>query len=247
MKKVLLLFLLFSSGFIFSQANPIGRPTSVPLGLPVGIQNGLDGNLFNFYNSSSYAKIDYAMIQIPKENHDIQGSPYAFKGWNNRGLLKVDSRDYKLNNLNFNMYTNTIEAKVGIDSVYIFDLVNVDYAFINNKKFKNFYVSDRSQNKIFEMIYDSDDFQILKGYNVLIKKGEVDPLMVKKKKAKYVTDINYYVKEGNSIKKITLKKKVVLLLFKDKSTLVSNFVKENKLSYKKDQDLKNIFAYYKQL
>lgn len=242
MKKALLLILIFSSGFVFSQG---GRPA---LGSATPIPVGLDGSLFAFYGPGGKTRIDYARIIVPKgERPDIKGSPYAFKTWNNRALLKVDARDYKLNNVNFNMYTNTIEAKVGKDSVYIFDLANVDHAYINNKKFKSFYVPNIRQNKIFEQLYESKEFDILKGYEVGIRKPEIDPTMVRKQVAKYFTTRSYYVKRGNNIKPLSLKKKEILALFGSKSKDVVSFVKENKLSYKKDQDLKNIFAYYKQL
>jgi len=44
-----------------------------------------------------------------------------------------------------------------------------------------------------------------------------------------------------------LKKKTLLPLFKDKANAIGVFVKQNKLSYKKDMDLKKVFDYYKSL
>ncbi len=237
MKKIsLTIVLILSCSFVFAQ----------PLGSPIAISNRLDGNLFNFYAQNN-SRVDYAEIKIPKEQNQIEGTVYAFKGWNNRGLLNVDSRDYKLDNVNFNISTNTLEAKVGKDSLYIFDLANIDHAYINNTKLKNFYYAATRENKIFEVIYESEDLYLLKGYNIVIEKKEVDPTMVRNRKAKYVKGSDYYIREGNNTKKIALKKKYIMPLFKDKSVEVNNFAKENKLSYKKDQDLKKMFLYYKQL
>ena len=196
---------------------------------------------------SGFTRIDYARILIPKEDNKIEGSVYVFEGWNNEGLLQVDDSAYKLSNINFNMRTNSIETKVGRDSVYIFDLANVEHALINNRKFKSHYFPKDRKDKIFEQLHEGSDFEILKGYEVGIRKAEIDPTMVKKRVSKYFTTKTYYVKRGIDIKKFSLKKKEILPLFGSKSKDVVAFVKENKLSYKKDEDLKKIFKYYSTL
>ena len=71
--------------------------------------------------------------------------------------------------------------------------------------------------------------------------------MVKKQVAKFYTTTFYYIKEGNNFKNIKLKKKDILLLFNDKSKVVNNFAKENKLSFKSEKDLNKIFSYYESL
>ncbi len=244
MKKIILTVLILSSSLIFSQGVPIGGPS---LGSPLPVQNRLDGDLFNFYAQSGYTRVDYARIMIPKKTPNIKGNIHAFKSWDNRGVLNVDKKAYRLNNVNFNIWTNTIESQVGKDSIYIFDLANVNYASINNRKFKSFYFSKKNKNQIFEVLHDGEDIQVLKYYEIEIKRGEVDPLMVEKKMAKFLITKSYYIKEGINIKKIALKKKNILPLFKDKSNQVSQFVKENNLSYKKEKDLKKIFNYYRSI
>jgi len=235
MKKISFLFLLCYSSIIFSQVSRITDPGSFA---------GPSPAIF-----SAWTKLDDGFIKLrtnPK-NFDTEGSVYAFEKWNNRGSIYIDNKKYNLGNVNFNMWTNTIESQVGKDSVYIFDLANVEFAYIDNRKFKSFYFTKENKNKIFEVLYDGIDFIVMKGYEVGIKRGDPDPLMVKKVTNKFFTTKTYYVNEGINIKKITLKKKTVLPLFKDKADLVSKFVKENNLSFKKDKDLKKIFNYYKSL
>ncbi len=234
MKKIIIIVLVLSSSVSFAQFSARNfnsfRAPNNPL-KPVNV----------------YTRVDYASILIPKKNPEIDGNVHAFKEWNNKGTLNVDKKIYRLNNINFNMRTNTIESKVGKDSLYIFDLSNVNYATINNRKFKSFYVTKLNKKEIFEVLYDGDDFSVLIGYEVGVKRGEVDPLMVQNKKAKYYTTKTYYIKKGTDVKKMVLKKKNVVSLFNDKSKLVNQFAKENKLSFKKDKDLKKIFNYYKSL
>ena len=228
MKSIVLVFLMFAPSLMFSQF--LDRPAPPP------------GSIKPF---SGFTRMDYASFKIREEKYKIEGNIYVFENWTNRGILKIGKNEFKLSNINFNMRTNKIESRVGKDSVYIFDLTNVDHIFINNRKFKNYYFSN--QNEILEVIYDGDDFKMLKDYKVDIKRGEVDPLMIKKKVAKFYTNAFYYIKKGNDFKKIKLKKKDILLLFDNKSNLVSNFVKENKLSYKKEKDINKIFIFYDSL
>lgn len=225
MKLIATLVFMFTFYFMFSQL--------------------IDRDIGRFEAFSGFTRIDYASFKIPEEKNEIEGNIYVFENWTNRGILKIGKNEFKLSNINFNMRTNKIESRVGKDSVYIFDLTNVDHIFINNRKFKNYYFSN--QNEILEVVYDGDDFKMLKDYKVDVKRGEVDPLMVKKKVAKFYTNTFYYIKKGNDFKKIKLKKKYILLLFDNKSNLVSDFVKENKLSYKSEKDVKKKISYYESL
>ena len=195
---------------------------------------------------SSWTRVDYATF-IVKDNKQIQGNPYAFEKWENRGVLFVDGKRYRFNDINFNMRTNTIESQIVKDSIYIFDLSNVDYAYINNRKFKSYYFPKKRKNEIFEMLYDGEGFKFLIDYEVGIKRPVVDPAMVRKPVARYFTTERFYVKRLNNIEEISLKKKHIMHLFKGKSNQMSNYIKINKLSFKRKENLKKMFEYYSKL
>jgi hypothetical protein len=227
MKSIALAFLMFTPSLMFSQVINSTAPSP--------------GSINPF---SGFTRIDYARIPIPVKKDEIEGKIYVFENWNNRGVLSIGDQAYKLSNINFNMRTNKVESRVGKDSVYIFDLTNVDYLLINNRKFKNYYLPKKNTNEIFELIYDGDDLKILKGFEIGIIRGEVDPLMVKKKVAKYYTTTRYYIKKGNNIEDIKLRKMDIITLFNEKSTLVNDYAKENKLSYKKEKDIIKLLNYF---
>ncbi len=178
---------------------------------------------------------------------NLKGDIHVFSQWKNKGVIRIDNKDYRLGNINFNIKTNNFESQVGKDSVFILDIANVNHVYINNRKFKSFYFAKKKSDKSFEIIYDGDDFKLLKGYEVGIKYGETDPLMVRKKVDTYFITKTHYIRKGTDIQEITLKKKKIVSLFKDKTDLINKFVKENKLSYKKEIDLKKIFNYYNSL
>ena len=178
---------------------------------------------------------------------DLKGDIHVFPNWKNIGIIDIDNKMYRLANINFNIKTNNFESQVGKDSIFILDIANVNHIHINNRKFQSFYFSNKKGDQSFEILYDGDDFKLLKGYEVGIRYGETDPLMVKKKVDTYFTTKTYYVRRGADIQEVSLKKKNILLLFKDKANLVGTFAKKNKISYKKDNDLKKLFNYFNSL
>ena len=228
MKSIITLILVFSSSFIFSQ------------NIDPNTGSSRLGNLSNMSNFSG------GSIVFNKKS-EIKGNIHLFEKWSNTGVINIDGKNYKLLNINYNMRTDNFESQVGKDSVFILDNSNVNHLYINNKRFENFYFSRINKNKNFEVIHDGKEFKLIKGFEIGVKYGETDPLMVKKKVDKYFTTKSYYLMRGIDINDIGLKKKVILTLFKDKKDLVGKFVKENKLSYKKDADLKKIFKYYDSL
>ena len=228
MKSIITIIILFFINIIFSQnIDPTNGASKL----------GILSDMSNFSGGSI----------IFNKKTEVEGNIHLFKSWNNKGVIHIDKKDYRLGNVNFNMKTNNFESEIGKDSIFIFDVANIDYIYVNNRKFKSFYFPKKKKDLNFEIIYDGEDFKLLKGYEVGIKYGETDPLMVKKKVDTYFTIKKYYVRAGTDIQEISLKKKAILSLFKEKSDIVSVFVKKSKLSYKKEQDLKKIFQYYKTL
>ena len=68
--------------------------------------------------------------------------------------------------------------------------------------------------------------------------------MTKKAKTRYNVRTSYFVKKGDEWQKLRLSRKYVLKLFGDQSDEVKKYAKENKLSFKRDKDLKKIFSQY---
>ena len=223
--------LLFSLNLTFAQNIGAGADNAT----------GLSSVVYAIFNTNSVGTfINYTKTEI-------KGSTHVFPNWRNIGIIDIDNKKYRLANINFNIKTNNFESQVGKDSIFILDIANVNHIYINNRKFQSFYFSNKKGDQSFEILYDGDDFKLLKGYEVGIRYGETDPLMVKKKVDTYFTTKTYYVRRGTDIQEISLKKKNILLLFKDKANLVSTFAKKNKLSYKKDNDLKKLFNYFDSL
>ena len=95
-----------------------------------------------------------------------------------------------------------------------------------------------------EVIVDHSAFALLKEYKIDIKIGEPHPLMLEPTTDEYIIKSSYYIKRGNGIEKFKLSKKNILgLVSKENVKKMEQFVKENKLSYKKDKDVNQMLTY----
>jgi len=102
-----------------------------------------------------------------------------------------------------------------------------------------------NSNKIFEIVIDSDNFSLLKEYSSDIKRNEVDPLMLKPNVDEYIIKSSYYIFRNNTIEKFKLNRKSILSILNVKDNALDEYARANKLSFKKDDDLKRIFLYWK--
>lgn len=220
MKYFLLSLFIFSFSYTFSQ-------------------NGL-----KFNNTSGVEDFGQSSFFKPIED-DFEGSIHLFKNWDNNAIVHtIDEVIFKLDNINLNIKSNAFQTKTSKDSLFTFNLKNIRKIVINNKVYKSIYLNQK--NKICQIIYESNNVSLIKGYELEVLEKSSDP-MANRPKSKYVLKESYFIKDSNGFRPITLKKKSILALFNDKSDLVGKYVKENKLSYKREKDLNKMFIYYDSL
>ena len=116
-----------------------------------------------------------------------------------------------------------------------------------SKKYKyHFY---KNENKFFEVLLESDEekVSVLKGYHIrIIPKSNMG--MLNRPYDKITKDQKFYILKGAEIKQLKLKKKEVFRLMKvELQNDVKKYIKKNKLSYKKEKELVEIFKYYNSL
>lgn len=197
--------------------------------------------LFNAANSSLSSYGVSATFYNPKKQ--VEGSVHLFNNWNNFAVIFTsDNQKFALKNINLNIERNTFESKIPGDSIFTFNVNNIAKFVINNKVFKNLYYNN--ENRIFEMIYESDKFLIIKGYRIELVAGSVNP-MVNRKNDKYVQKSSFYLKQGEIIKPFKLSKKRILKLIGDQERVakMEKYVLDNNLSYKKEDDVKRVLEY----
>ena len=173
------------------------------------------------------------------------GSVHLFDNWNNSGIIiTTDNQRFVVRNINLNVERNVFEAKTEDgESIFTFNFNNIDRFVINNKVYKNFYYDD--DNRVYELIYESDDFILMKGHKVEMIEGSANP-MVNRKFDKWVKKYSYYVKQGDEIKPLKLKKKKILKLVggdEERAAMIEEYVEKNRLSYKNENDLKQVLEF----
>jgi len=130
------------------------------------------------------------------------------------------------------------------DSIFSFTFNNIKKIVINNKVYKNYYYDD--DNRVYEMLYDSDNYKLMKGFEVKLIAGSANPL-VNRPNDKYVRGEDYFIMINGTINPVKLKKKSIfktLKLDKSDSSKLDMFVDSNSLSLKNVEGVVKVLEYY---
>lgn len=178
----------------------------------------------------------------------IDGTVYLFEKWSNNGVIvTTKNKDIRIRNINFNAKRNVFESKIGnTDSIFTFDFTNIEKILVNNRTFKNVYSPVDGGYRVFEVVTETDDFEIYKDYTIDIREGNPNPLLARAND-KYIMRDGYYAKRGKSFKRLKLKKSEILKMAGSKSSSIEKYAKENNLNFKNERDLQKIASYYRTL
>jgi len=174
----------------------------------------------------------------------VDGTVYLFEKWDNHTVIHaIDKHSYLLKNINVNIQNNTIVSKIGTDSIFTFNLNTIDRIVVNLKTYKSFLYEDTQ--RICQVIYESNDFSLLKGFKIKTITGSSNP-MVNRPNDRLVRRESYFIKKkGGVLQPFKLsKKKILALIPADKAQTVKRYVKKHRLSFKKDYHVQRILNYY---
>jgi len=221
MKNILIVFCLLSSGLVYTQTN-------FNAGIAIG------GNDINYGSSFFY-----------NTKNVVLGSVYLFDEWSNSAEIHtLSSEKFLVRNINLNINRNAFEAKLTYsDSIFSFNFNNIKQVVINDKIYKNYFYND--DNRVYEIIYETEKFSIMKGFSVKIVSSSGNP-MVNRSNDKYAKFSSYFIKLNNSIKPFKLRKKSVInLLSADKNSIsrLEIYINTKRLSYKSEKDVIQILDY----
>ena len=221
MKNILAVLCLLLSGSVYTQTN-------FNAGLSMG------GNDTNFGSSFFY-----------NTRNIVLGSVYLFDEWNNSAEIHTLSNEkFLVRNINLNINRNAFEAKLtDSDSIFSFNFNNIRHIVINDKIYKNYYYND--DNRVYEIIYQSNKFSIMKGFSIKVVSSSGNP-MVNRSNDKYARFSSYFIKRKNSIKPFKLRKRSIYnLLDNDKNVIsrLESYMSNKNLSYKREKDVVQILDY----
>ena len=167
------------------------------------------------------------------------GDLYMLPNWNNEGILFLNNKKYSLANLNFNISTNSFDSRVDRKKRFSYKNSTIDSVVINKQLFK------KVEGVFYEVIFENKDNLFLKRHHFKVHGGAINRLNLTVGKSYTTLDYDYLIKVADVFKKVELNKKGIIKLVETKASqeLLIDFVKKEKLSYKKEKDFIEIFKY----
>ncbi|MGY0391845.1 hypothetical protein ACW5R3_04665 [Bizionia sp. KMM 8389] len=186
---------------------------------------------------------------LPKiNNYTVDGTPLAFETGNNKLILvSKDGNKFNIPNGNYNAQIDKFVSVMSTDSIYVLNAATIDYAVLNNKKMKRF-SSEKKRARYYEILAENDDVFILKNRQAKIKQGGVNKMtQARTSNDRYYLVEDLYIKNGDVLEELKLKKKLISELFSDKESEIKTYIKSNDLNIKDEADFIKIFNYYSTL
>lgn len=213
--------------------------------------NGLSNAEFSTLtgNANEWSKISgvfYEFDDINFGKRGIEGSNYLFEKWENDVLIIAGEKRYKIDNMNYNVKMQRFESKLGKDSLFVYDMHSLSKLYVNGMQFESIYNYKENANVIYQVLYASEDFSLLKGYDVKVIPGSPDPMINRSKTVIKKTELYYVQSKENGLYEIRLNKKDIINAVtsnKDEKEKLDDYIKDNKLSVKVEKDLISLCKY----
>jgi len=172
----------------------------------------------------------------------VEGSEYLFDEWDNGARVYTkDKNKFSLKNINLNIKRNSFVSKLGKDSIFTYNMNNIDKVIINRKIYKSIFSGEGK--RIYQVVYEDTNFSILKGFSIQTVPSSPNP-MVNRKSDRLVRKEILYLKKDNVVKRFKLSKKRVLrLVIANNKKEVLRYAKDEKLSFRKERDINRILKY----
>jgi hypothetical protein len=171
--------------------------------------------------------------KLIKKNKDL----HMFDTWRNSGVIYIDGNMYRISNINFNVSTNQIDSQMKDGKYFIYKTSSIDSISINKRNFK------RLGRTFYEVLLDKKDKMLLKKFDALQQQNSSNRMGGTIVRSRKLLKFKYLVKLEEGYKDIELNKKSVIDFFEGNEDKLFKFVKEEKLSYKKEKDLVKILNF----
>lgn len=149
-----------------------------------------------------------------------------------------------LNKVNFNVIRDQFFFQDLGNKFYLLNFKDgIKKIIIGKDIFEYFLVG--SSYKPLKILFQNADITFLKGYYIEVSSNNAPRTIFNATDGQKVkTEATYYIQQNGFIKEIVLSKKEINSLFMSQASKkeLKNFVKENRLSYRKEDDIKKILA-----
>jgi len=169
---------------------------------------------------------------------DVKGNPFLFEEWNTKGVVYSDGKIFNVDKLNYNIYKEEIGALKEKESVFVYDSQYIDSVKIDNIRLH------KLDGKFYEVLQTGSKASLFKKYDTRIVDGMVNNMDGTKQKDRLVIMDDYYVRTQGKLEIFKPSKGSLEDIFGSEAQEMKKIIKAEKLSYKKEKDLINIFEFY---
>ncbi len=186
----------------------------------------------------------YNSNNLPK---GIDGTPYL-TDWQKAELQLIDGSVIYDLPMRYNVYTGQMIFKKNDEIYGIGAPDSISMIKFNGSifKYKGFVINDVFERTYYEIVID-DKASLYKKYDMVITPSNYnEALDVGNKNDRFTLKETLYLQKGDKLVELDKKKKV-MQFFSDKEKEISDYIKQEKLSYKDENDVIKLVEYYNQL
>ncbi|NNF74331.1 MAG: hypothetical protein HKN00_04040 [Flavobacteriaceae bacterium] len=244
MKRILTLFITCSCFITSAQDKPLTGASSNNLGLNAADEALLVASVLDI---SKISGVFYEFDDIRFGRVPTDGSFLLFDTWKNKGEIFIAGDRLVVSNINYHVDEGKFISQMDNDSTFVYEFKGIDRIVVNKRPFISLYSSKDGGIKVYEVIAETDELSLLKNYYSNVQTGSPNP-MLNRARNKIRLKSNYYLMRNGGLVPFNSKKSGIRnMLEPEKAAQLERYVKEKKLSYKKDADLKRMFQYLKML
>lgn len=175
---------------------------------------------------------------VKSGSEEVTGNPFLYEAWDNKGVVYAEGVAHSIDKLNYNMYTDEVAELKSKDKVFVFDKAVIDSLEISGRQFK------KLNGSFYETLGGGGKVALLKQHTIRVQKGQFNPTDGSTTPSRLVQMDDYYTYKSGKIEKFKPSKGNIMDLFADKQGEIKKLIKDEKLSFKNEEDLKRIFNFY---
>ena len=172
-----------------------------------------------------------------------EGSAYYYDDWNSEAIIYLKEQGrYKVENVNINLFDNTLETLYNDNNVFTFDTNSLLQIVIEGKIFRP--LLEDGELKLFELFYNNG-ITVYKHYYISYTKSSPNP-MINRRTYKYIRNERFYVEKDGIMIRIKLSNRSFSKLFESEThtaEVILDFIEENNISLKDENQLKMVLEF----
>lgn len=218
-----------------------------------GVGEYVGGMDFNDFSTKSGYNVTQILGKFVDNDNNVapskktEGSSLLFEDWDTKGTIVLGDKEYHIINLNYDIKKEQFLTRINQDSIFVFDFNNIDKIILNDRTFKQIYDTKNNQTNIYEVIFEDENFSLLKDYSVYTIEASPDP-MLNRPNDKIKTISSYLVYKDKLMEPFKWNKRSILgLVDDDKKDEFEKYIKKNNLSYKEESDVSKVLKYFSRI